>query len=419
MLNRHNSLIFNVLHLFLSWIIGIFIPDYQLLKFNLVRYKVMNNVFSILSTVPDPRHGNRLTYPIDYLLLIAFSALMSGFKTWNQFALYAELHKSDLKKVYKRLRKKELRSYTPSHDTFSYTFSALDPEKFREAFTNWISEIFQIAGQHIAIDGKTVRGVKNIIPDADAHVVTAYLSGIKLALNEVFISKKSNEINAIKELFELIDIKDNVITIDAIGTQKDIVDIIREREGDYVLNVKANQPGTLFELEEHFTPFYKDEIIKNTEETSGHGRVETRVMESIVDPLRFADIEQYKSLDKWKDIMSIHKLMRTRYDKSKGTESTEISYYISSLKECERVFKMIRSHWAIENNLHYCLDVLFNEDQSLRRKDNSAKNVNIMYKIALFFLERLRSQKKRTFDAYQKINALKEPSQILETDYGF
>ena len=210
-----------------------------------------------------------------------------------------------------------------------------------------------------------------------------------------------------------------MITIDAIGTQKDIVDIIREREGDYVLNVKANQPGTLFELEEHFTPFYKDEIIKNIEETSGHGRVETRVMESIVDPLRFADIEQYKSLDKWKDIMSIHKLTRTRYDKSKGTESTEISYYISSLKECERVFKMIRSHWAIENNLHYCLDVLFDEDQSLRRKDNSAKNVNIMYKIALFFLERLRCQKKRTFDAYQKINALKEPSQILKTDYGF
>lgn len=142
-------------------------------------------------------------------------------------------------------------------------------------------------------------------------------------------------------------------------------------------------------------------------------------MESIVDPLRFNDIEQYKSLNKWKDIRSIHKLTRTRYEKSKGTESTEISYYISSLKESERVFKIIRSHWAIENNLHYCLDVLFNEDQSLRRKDNSAKNVNIMYKITLFFLERLRTQKKRTFDAYQKINALKEPSQIIKTDYGF
>lgn len=379
----------------------------------------MNNIFSILSTVPDPRHGNRLTYPIDYLLLIAFSALMSGFKTWNQFALYAELHQKDLCKVYNRLAKKELRSYTPSHDTFGYAFSALDPEKFRDAFTKWIKSVFQIADQHIAIDGKSIRGVKKLSPDADAHVVSAYLSGIKVALNEVFISKKSNEINAIKELFDLIDIQDNVVTIDAIGTQIEIVEIIRDKGGDYISNVKANQPGTLLELEEHFKPFYKNEITKISEETSGHGRIEKRVMESIVDPLRFADIEQYKNLDKWRDLMSIHKMTRTRYDKSKGTESVETTYYISSLNDCEKVFEMIRSHWSIENNLHYCLDVVFNEDQSLRRKENSAKNVNIMYKIALFFLERLRSQKKRTFDAYQKINALKEPSQILKTDYGF
>ena len=95
-------------------------------------------------------------------------------------------------------------------------------------------------------------------------------------------------------------------------------------------------------------------------------------------------------------------MTRVRYDKSKGTESEEISYYISSLEDNEKVYEMIRSHWAIENNLHYCLDVIFNEDQSLRRKENSAKNVNIKYKIALFFLERLRIQKKCTFDAYQK-----------------
>ena len=379
----------------------------------------MNSIFSILSTVPDPRHGNRLTYPIDYLLLIAFSALMSGFKTWNQFALYSELHEKDLRKVYKRLSKEELRGYTPSHDTFSYAFSTLDPIKFREAFTKWIVEIFQIADQHIAIDGKTIRGVKNITPDADAHAVSAYLSGIKVALNEVFISKKSNEINAIKELFDLIDIKDNVITIDAIGTQKEIVEIIRKKGGDYILSVKANQPGTLLELEEHFKPFYKGEIKKISEETSGHGRVESRELDSIINPMRFADVEQYKSLDKWKDLKSIHKMTRVRYDKNKGTESEEISYYISSLEDNEKVFEMIRSHWAIENNLHYCLDVIFDEDQSLRRKENSAKNVNIMYKIALFFLERLRAQKRRTFDAYQKINALKKPSQILQTDYGF
>lgn len=252
----------------------------------------MNRIFSILSTVPDPRHGNRLTYPIDYLIPIAFSALMSGFKTWNQFALYAELHKKDLRKVYKRLSKGELRGYTPSHNTFSYAFIALVPIKFREAFAKWIVEIIQIADQHIAIDGKTIRGVKNITPDADAHALSAYLSRIKVALNEVFISKKSNEINAIKELFDLIDIKDNVITIDAIGTQKEIVEIIRKKGGDYILNVKANQPGTLLELEEHFKPLYKDEIKKISKQTFGHGRVESRELDSIITPVRFADIEQ-------------------------------------------------------------------------------------------------------------------------------
>lgn len=131
----------------------------------------------------------------------------------------------------KRLSKEELRGYTPSHDTFSYAFSALEPIKFREAFTKWIVEIFQITDQHIATDGKMIRGVKNITPDADAHAVSAYLSGVKVALNEVFISKKSNEVNAIKELFDLIDIKYNVITIDAIGTQKEIVEIIRKKRG--------------------------------------------------------------------------------------------------------------------------------------------------------------------------------------------
>lgn len=135
--------------------------------------------------------------------------------------------------------------------------------------------------------------------------------------------------------------------------------------------------------------------------------------------MRFANIEQYKSLDKWKGLKSIHKMTRVRYDKSKGTESKEISYYISSLEDNEKVYEMIRSYWAIENNPHYWLDVIFNDFQSFRRKKNSAKNVNIMYEVALFFLERLRTQKKRTFDAYQKINALKGPSQILRTDYGF
>lgn len=110
----------------------------------------MDSIFSILSSVPDFRRGNRLLYPLDYLLLIAFTAIMSGFTTWAEFELYAEIHQGDLKKLYKKLTKKTLFSYTPSHDTFGYVFKALDPDTFKEAFKNWLVSIFEIAGQHIS-----------------------------------------------------------------------------------------------------------------------------------------------------------------------------------------------------------------------------------------------------------------------------
>ena len=377
----------------------------------------MDNIFQILQAVPDHRTGNRLIYPLDYILLVAFTAIMSGYHTWSQMELYAAIHKKDLKLLYKRLADRELLSYTPSHDTFGHIFSVLNPETFRKTFSDWLEATFELLGQHICIDGKTMRGIKKLDPDSDSHVVSAYLPSIKATLNEVFISKKSNEINAIKELLTSLDIKAITITIDAIGTQREIVDMITERGGNYVLNVKRNQSGTLLELEEHFAPCYKTAIVLTEETTAGHGRVEKRVMESIAEPLRYSAVECYESLDKWRNLHSIHKLTRIRYDKKRGVESKEVSYFISSLSDPKEVFQMIREHWAVENNLHYALDVFFGEDKSLRRKGNAAQNVNIIYKIALFFLERLRAQKKRSFDAYQKINAIKKPSEIMKTNY--
>lgn len=377
----------------------------------------MDNIFSILSTIPDPRHGNHLTYPIDYLLLIMFCAIMSGYTTWADFELYAELHEDDLKELYTRITRRKLKRYTPSHDTFSYACALLNPERFSEAFTAWLSSIFEMTGQHICIDGKTMRGVKKLSPDAEAHSVTAYIAGLRASFNQVYISQKSNEINAIKKLLDLIDLEGNVVTIDAIGTQKEIVKKVVESSGDYILNVKGNQQGTLLEVEDFFSPFYKDKITKIEEVNAGHGRIESRVMESIVEPQRFKEIEQYKDLDKWVALHSIHKMTRTRHNKKDGSESVEISYFISSLSEPDKVFHLIRNHWAIENNLHYCLDVIMGEDKSLRRKGNAAKNVNIIYKMALFFLERLKKKKKKALAAIQKINATKDPSHIVNINY--
>lgn len=377
----------------------------------------MDSLFKALTTIPDSRRGNHLIYPLDYILLVVFTAVMAGFNAWSEVELYAQIYEQDLKRLYKRLSGRTLSHYTPSHDTFAYVFRGLDPTRFQVAFKKWLTGVFSLLGQHISIDGKTMRGVKNLELNSECHTVSAYIKGLRVTLDQVFISDKSNEINAIKELLDLIDINDSVVTIDAIGTQHSIAKKIVAKGGNYVFNVKANQSGTLLELEEHFKPAYKAHIIKTSSLEQGHGRVEERAMESIVDLSQFKDLELYKDLDKWQDIQSIHKLKRVRYDKKTEKESVQIAYFISSLTDPNEVFSLIRDHWAVENNLHYCLDVILGEDQSLKRKDNEAKNWNIINKIALFFLEKQKEKTKIPIKNLRKRNATMKPSQILEYDY--
>lgn len=377
----------------------------------------MDTLFKALTTIPDTRRGNRLTYPLDYVMLVTFSAVMSGYSSWYETELYAKNNAKDLERLYKAITKKTLLSYTPSHDTFRYVFSRINPNMFQEAFKSWLSGVFELQGQHIAIDGKTMRGVKKLELESECHTVSAYIRGLRVTLDQVFISNKSNEINAIKELLDLIDIEGSIITIDAIGTQKEIVNKIVTKGADYVLAVKANQAGTLLELEEHFKPAYKGQMIHNDSLDSGHGRVENRSMESLVDLSQFKELELYKDLDKWDSIQSIHKLTRSRFDKRSGEESIEVSYYISSLSDARKVFEIIRAHWAVENNLHYCLDVIMSEDLSAKRKENEAQNWNIINKIALFFLERQRKKTGTALKTLRKVNAGKKPSQIFSFDY--
>lgn len=377
----------------------------------------MDSLFKALTTIPDSRRGNHLIYPLDYILLVVFTAVMSGFNAWSEIELYAKMYQQDLKRLYKRITNNTLTHYTPSHDTFAYVFRSLEPSHFQEAFKLWLAGVFSVLGQHISIDGKTMRGVKNLELDSECHTVSAYIKGLRVTLDQVFISKKSNEINAIKELLDLIDINGSVVTIDAIGTQYSIAQKIVEKGGHYVFNVKTNQSGTLIELEEHFKPAYKAHIIKTTSLDEGDGRVEERALESIVGLSQFKDLELYKNLDKWQNIQSIHKLKMVRYNKRTEKESEEVSYFISSLTDPKEVFSLIRDHWAIENNLHYSLDVIMQEDQSLKRMDNESKNWNIITKIALFFLERQRGKTKTPIKTLRKMNAAKKPSQMLDFQY--
>ena len=154
----------------------------------------MNNLLSVISLIPEFRKGNHLVYPIDYLLLVAFCTMMCNQTSWHAMEDYAEIHQKDLRKLYFKISGKELRRYTPSHDVFCAVFQALSPVTLLNAFKSWLIEVYSSVGEHICIDGKTMRGAKKMEPDADCHTMTAYLSRIHASLDQVFIPKKSNEV---------------------------------------------------------------------------------------------------------------------------------------------------------------------------------------------------------------------------------
>ena len=375
----------------------------------------MNNLLSVISLIPEFRKGNHLVYPIDYLLLVAFCTMMCNQTSWHAMEDYAEIHQKDLRKLYFKISGKVLRRYTPSHDVFCAVFRTLSPITFHNAFKSWLLEVYSSVGEHICIDGKTMRGVKKMEPDADCHTVTAYLSRIHASLDQVFISKKSNEVNAIKELLSLIDIEGATVTIDAMGTQRKIAEQIVSQGGDYILCVKDNQKGTKIELEGFFEgKYYNPEIITTGGDPElGHGRIETRKLRSIVDPMRLDATAVTISLKEWPGLRSVHQLRRVRIDKKQGEGSDELSYYISSLSDPGKVFDLIRAHWSIENHLHHTLDVVMLEDQQLKRKNNEAKNFNIMSKIALFFVDKMKEKSGKRLITQFRTNATLKPSELL------
>jgi predicted transposase YbfD/YdcC len=268
----------------------------------------------------------------------------------------------------------------PSHDTFGDVFSALDPESVTQAFVEWVETIRQkVSGEVVSIDGKTIRASKDAPKNKKAvHIVSAWASQNKLVLGQLATEVKSNEITAIPKLLELLDIKGCIITIDAMGTQTAIAEKIIEKEGDYILAVKGNQ-GSL-EEEVHTTCKRNRPVYDTSTVEKGHGRIETRRCEVfekgwIVDPE-----------DRWKKLTSVIKITSTR-ELTNKTE-TQVRFYISSLNTDNDFNKHIRNHWAVENNLHWTLDMIFREDEQRKRAKHAAANFAIVRKIALNLLKK-------------------------------
>ena len=332
--------------------------------------------------IPDPRGCNAIHKFTD-ILVLAFCGVMCGSQGWVDVEMFG---KSKLEWFKTFL---ELPAGIPSHDTFGRVFAEINPDAFEKCFVAWMSSVVSLGeGKLIAVDGKSIRQSFERGWDRSGvtHLVSAFVAANRLVFSQVAVKDKENEITAIPRLLELLDLKGSVVSIDAIGCQRKISQQIVDSGGDYLLAVKDNQPT----LHTQVTRLL-DELILESKSTpdkalahgyartvdANHGRIETR-------RLWVTDQVKHIKLDSpWPALGSIAVVESRR--KLNGKTSTERRYYISSLKgtDASAMLASIRSHWAVENNLHWQLDVSFGEDEKRIRVGHGAENFSRLCRMTL------------------------------------
>ncbi|WP_448265618.1 ISAs1 family transposase [Nostoc sp. DSM 114159] len=346
-----------------------------------MRLKPKITIADHFAVMSDPRIDRTKRHNLIDILTIAICAVICGADSWVAIELYG-CAKSEWLKTFL-----ELPNGIPSHDTFARVFALLDPQQFQECFLNWMKSIQKITvGEVVAIDGKTLCGSYDKSSNKSAiQMVSAWATSNKLVLGQVKVDSESNEIAAIPELLKVLELSGCIVTIDAIGCQKEIVKLITEQSADYVITLKKNQ-GNLYEsVEELFktgisTGFEGIKYSTYKTEETGHGRHEIRnyVMLSGIGPLLNPD-------SVWSNFNSVGMVESVRLLDGKTTVETR--YFISSLEDnAEQFGNSIRSHWRVENSLHWLLDVALREDDCRIRKDNAPQNFAILRHIAVNLL---------------------------------
>jgi len=345
-------------------------------------------LIEILSSIPDIRQEAKVRHNLVDIIFIAIVATLANAEDWALMEIFATENEEWLRKYI------TLPNGIPSHDTIERAFKWIDPKMFLKSFTEWTEMVSEITKCGVvAIDGKTMRGTHDKINGKKAlHIVSAWFSETGLVLGQVKTSEKSNEITAIPELLSIIDVTGCVVTIDAMGTQKDIAAKIIEKKADYVLALKGNQKL----LHEDIIEFFKKNDDKNfsaeyniqkySEKDQGHGRIESRsyYISSRIDWL--------ESREEWKQLNSIGMVVYTREEN--GEKKTEKRYYLCSIGDDAKKFAYaVRKHWGIES-MHWSLDVSFNEDSKRTRKDNSPENLSLLHKFAYNILKLDKNEKK-------------------------
>ena len=335
------------------------------------------------SDLGDHRIERNKLHGVEEILFLSLCAIICGCEGWRDIERYGKLKLDFLRSFF---------SYThgvPSDDTLRRFFRDLDPKKFQSCFSEWAKTIDLTGNKHISIDGKVSRHSFDTNTNP-LHLVSAFASDCRIVLAQEKVEDKSNEITAIPKLLELLDLEGSIVTIDAMGCQKDIAQKIRDKRADYVLSLKGNQ-GT---LHEDVKLLFKDEAVmkllevdvQQTVDGSEHGRLETRTYRVIEIPQALKESHNWCDLKTFVEVISQREL--------KGLITEEKRYYISSLaKDALQVSKAIRSHWAVENSLHWVLDVSFRDDDSRIRKGNAPQNIGTIRHFALNLLQKTKGKR--------------------------
>ncbi len=326
--------------------------------------------------IEDTRQQGKIKYNLLEVIVMTIIAVTAGAEHWNEIAMYCKSKEDMLRKKFNLI----LENGIPTDDTFQRIFAIINPEQLEKCFRRWVEAEYQIEkNEIISLDGKTIRGSRdenyNYI-----HMISAWANKTGIVLGQMRVDEKSNEIPAVPELLDLIEVENCVFTSDAMSCQKKTVETIVSKDCDYVICLKGNQETLHEDVKFYFEsamsqPELHDFIKSKPKTEKCHGRIETRQY------FLSTEISNFVNENEWKGIKAIGMVHSKRI--VNGEESTENRYFITSLTDLSRFSDSVRAHWGIENNLHWCLDMNFNEDKCRSRVDNSGENLAVIRHIAL------------------------------------